>query len=168
MGEQPESVFCKKKLKKQLDDLKFNNPIVIIGSAHILPIIDVFNAERIIYHCSDDYSLVPSFPKSFQNIEKKLINICDLVVTTADELKKARIKYNTNTVAIPNGVDINHFKKTQNSKTEIHNDLKLFSKPIIGYIGTIFRWINQDWVEYAAIENKSYNFIFIDHYNKYY
>lgn len=153
--------FVRKKLKKQLDDLKFNNPILIIGSAHILPIIDVFNADKIIYHCSDDYSLVPSFPKSFHNIEKKLINICDLVVTTADELKKAKIKYNANTISIPNGVDIKHFKKTQNIKTEIHNDLKLFSKPIIGYIGTIFRWINQDWVEYAAIENKSYNFIFI-------
>ena len=153
--------FVRKKLKKQLKALKFYKPILVVGGAHIFPIINVFKAEKIIYHCSDDYTLVPSFPKSFQNIEKKLINICDLVVTTADELKYAKIKFNPNTISIPNGVDIDHFEKTQNKSTKIHKDLKLFSKPIIGYIGTVFRWINQDWIEFAALKNKNYDFIFI-------
>ena len=153
--------IVKNKLKQQLEDLGFSNPILVVGSAHIYPIVDVFNADKIIYHCSDDYTLVPSFPKSFKEIEKSLIKVSDLVITTSDELKKAKEHINPNTVAIPNGVNVNHFKMTQKIETKIHEDIKSFSKPIIGYIGTIFRWLNQDWVEYAALKNKNYNFIFI-------
>ncbi|MBA64841.1 MAG: hypothetical protein CMG55_03470 [Candidatus Marinimicrobia bacterium] len=153
--------FLRKKFKKQVKDLKFNNPILIVGSAHILPIIDIFKAEKVIYHCSDDYTLVPSFPRSFENIEKKLLTKCDQVVTTADKLKQAKEKFNSNIISIPNGVDIDHFKSTQSTAIKIHENLSSFSKPIIGYVGTIFRWINQDWIKYAAINNKNFNFIFI-------
>ena len=153
--------FVKNKLKQQLEDLGFNNPILVVGSAHIYPIVDAFNAEKIIYHCSDDYTLVPSFPKSFKEIEKNLMKVCDLVITTADELKKAKEHMNANIVSIPNGVNVHHFKLTQNIRTMIHEDIKQIPKPIIGYIGTVFRWIDQDWIEYAAKEHKDYNFIFI-------
>jgi len=153
--------FVKKRLKKQISDLGLQNPILLVGSAHILPILDEFNASKIIYHCSDDYTLVPSFPQTFKAIEEALIKKCDLVVTTADELMKAKKHLNFNIVSIPNGVDINHFAQTQNENIIIAKDIDKLSNPVIGYIGTIFRWIDQDWIEYTANENKDFNFVFI-------
>ena len=71
-----------------------------------------------VYHCSDDYTLVPSFPESFAEVEQSLIKECDLVVTTADELKESKKKYNPNTISIPNGANTNHFFKAQHINTK--------------------------------------------------
>ena len=149
------------KLKKQLSELNFVNPILFIGGAHALPLLDDYKDSFKIYHCSDDYTLVQSFPQSFKTIEKKFIKKCDLIITTADELKRSKQHLNSNIISISNGANIDHFSQTQKSHIKIAEELKQISNPIVGYIGTIFEWINQDWIYYAAEENSNYSFIFI-------
>tara|TARA_Y100001970_G_scaffold281852_1_gene393492 strand:- start:30634 stop:31806 length:1173 start_codon:yes stop_codon:yes gene_type:complete len=153
--------LIKRRLKKQIELLGMKNPTLIIGSAHILPIIDKIKSSKIIYHCSDDYTLVPSFPKKFKEIEESLIKKCDLVITTADELMIAKRHLNSNIVSIPNGADIEHFNKTQDIHTIISSEITKFSNPVIGYIGTIFRWINQEWIEFAANSHRELSFVFV-------
>ena len=153
--------FVMGKLKKQLSELNFVNPILFIGGAHALPLLDDYKDSFKIYHCSDDYTLVQSFPQSFKTIEKKFIKKCDLIITTADELKRSKQHLNSNIISISNGANIDHFSQTQKSHIKIAEELKQISNPIVGYIGTIFEWINQDWIYYAAEENSNYSFIFI-------
>ncbi|MBL7105787.1 MAG: glycosyltransferase [Bacteroidales bacterium] len=153
--------FVKKKLKKQISELGFINPVLFIGGAHALPLLDDFKDSLKIYHCSDDYTLVPSFPQSFTDIESKFIKKCDLVVTTTDELKRSKQHLNSNIISIPNGADIDHFAQTQNEHVSIAKEIRVLPKPVIGYIGSIFRWLHQEWIDYAARINRDYSFVFI-------
>tara|TARA_Y100001970_G_scaffold287174_1_gene411163 strand:+ start:128 stop:1279 length:1152 start_codon:yes stop_codon:yes gene_type:complete len=153
--------FIKKYLIKQMKQLGINNPTIIVGSAHILPILNDLNYSRLIYHCSDDYTIIPTFPESFTEIEKKLIKKCDLVVTTADELMKDKSRFNQNTISIPNGANVKHFSTTQNPKTIISEEMHRFKKPIIGYIGSVFQWLDLEWIDFAAKQLPQYEFIFI-------
>ena len=153
--------LIKYKLNKMIKRLNLYKPILFIGDAHAYPLLKYFNNNLKIYHCSDDYTLVPSYPESFKNLEKKFIKKCDIVIATAEELKKSKIILNQNTYTIPNGADVEHFKKTQNQNTIIADDIKNFTKPVVGYIGSIFRWINVEWIEYAAKNLPNYSFVFI-------
>ena len=92
-----------------------------------------------IYHCSDDYTIISSFPKSFPEIEKKLIKKCDLIVATADELMNAKKHLNKNIVSIPNGANIEHFFKTQTQNLKMPQDISKHHNPIIGYVGSTGR-----------------------------
>ncbi len=152
--------FVKNKLIRQIKKLGIKNPIIIVGSAHILPIIDSIKSSKIIYHCSDDYTVISSFPKSFPEIEKKLIKKCDLIVATADELMNAKKHLNKNIVSIPNGANIEHFFKTQTS-LKVPQDISKYHNPIIGYIGSVFQWLDIDWIKYAAEKCPKYDFVFI-------
>ena len=153
--------LVKKKIKNQISKLKFDNPILVVSSAHIDPIINEFNFKKIIYHCSDDYTIIPSFPEDFPKVEESLISKCDLVVTTADELMKAKRRFNKNTISIPNGANVEHFSSVQNSKTIISNEMSIFEGPIIGYIGSVFQWLDTSWISFAAEKFPEYDFVFI-------
>ena len=153
--------IIKRVFTKQIKDLGLVKPIFIVGDAHAHPLLKTIDKKSIIYHCSDDYTLVPSYPESFPELEKKFIKECTLVVTTAEELKKAKQVYNSNTIAIPNGANIEHFFQTQDDKIRIANDIVSLRKPIVGYIGSVFRWLNLEWIEYAAKNNQDCTFVFI-------
>tara|TARA_B100001540_G_scaffold308793_1_gene323995 strand:+ start:376 stop:1554 length:1179 start_codon:yes stop_codon:yes gene_type:complete len=148
-------------LKSQISSLELRNPILFIGGAHADPLLSYFPKNIKVYHCSDDYTLVPSFPKIFGEIEKSLMKKCDLVVTTADELMESKKRNNPNTISVPNGADIHHFFKVQSIKTKIPDDMLKYEKPVIGYIGSVFRWLDIDWIEYASKELPEYQFVFI-------
>ena len=153
--------FIINKLKAQIEALKLNNPILFIGSAHAHPLLKYFNYLKKVYHCSDDYTLISSFPDSFEQLEISLMKKCDLIVTTADELMKVKSKYNSNIISIPNGANVKHFFKTQKPSTKVARDIIKFKNPIVGYIGSIFQWLDTDWIKYAAESCPSYDFIFI-------
>ena len=151
----------KNRLLGYINDLNLKNPIIIISAAHALPLLKHFPNSLKIYHCSDDYTVIPTFPKSFKNIEKKLIKSCDLVVTTADELLKSKSRHAKDIISIPNGANISHFSKVQDNELLIKDEIEGFKKPIVGYVGSIFQWLDLEWIAFAAHKLPNYNFIFI-------
>jgi len=153
--------FILPRLIRVLRILHFNNPVLFVGGAHAQPIIQHIPHRLLTYHCSDDYTLVPSFPKSFHTIEADLIRRCDLVIATAEELRKAKLSFNRNTHTVTNGVEYDHFAKAQEHSTTPAPELSVLPKPVIGYIGSVFRWIDQHMVSAAAIKHPEWTFVFI-------
>ena len=148
-------------LNKDVQSLKLNNPIIFVGGAHSYDLLHLFNNSLILYHCSDDYTFVPTFPETFADLEKDLFKKCNMVITTAEELTVAKAQYNSNIFTVPNGADIDFFLSTQDSQTTINDQIKNFESPVIGYVGSIFDWLNKPWIKKAAEKYKEWNFIFI-------
>ncbi|PZC45908.1 MAG: Glycosyltransferase involved in cell wall bisynthesis [Chloroflexi bacterium] len=143
------------------ESLKLDSPVVIVGTATALPIIERLNPKLVVYHCSDDYSSQPNFPSSFKDLEKKLIARADLIICTAEELTEIKAPMNPQTYTITNGADIDHFKSSLEDATEVPAEIKDFSGPVIGYVGTIFEWLDFEMIANAAREKPGYNFVFI-------
>jgi len=154
--------FVPRKLINSLcKSLKLDNPVVIIGTATALPIIERLDPKLVVYHCSDDYSSQPNFPSSFQDLEKKLIARADLIICTAKELTEIKAPMNPQTYTVTNGADVNHFKSSLDDSTEIPVEIKDFSGPVIGYVGTVFEWLDFEMIAKAARAKPEYNFVFI-------
>ena len=43
-----------------------------------------------------------------------------------------------------------HFSSAQNLKTIISEDMNKFKKPTVGYIGSIFQWLDIEGIDFAA------------------
>ena len=153
--------FVSKFLFYFIKKLGLHKPIIVVGTAHAYDLLNKFNDNLLIYHCSDDYTFVPTFPKSFAQLEIDLFKKCDFVIATAEELMKSKSNYNSKIYTVPNGADISHFLSTQDNNKKISHELKNLEGPIIGYIGSIFDWLDKDWIFEAAKAHPDWNFIFI-------
>ena len=147
-------------LSSSLRSLRFEKPVLFVCTAFALPLIDHIPHRLLVYHCSDDYTAVPSFPASFPQLEEELISRCDGVIATSEKLRQSKLHWNPNTFTVTNGADIQHFARTQAADTEIASELRDLERPVIGYVGSIFRWINQRWIKQAAKRLKG-SFVFI-------
>ena len=153
-------MIVRPQLSKRLQALDFNKPVLLVCSAHALPLVDHIPHRLLMYHCSDDYTAVPSRQASFDQLERELIQRCDVVITTSDELRRAKENLNPSIVTVRNGVDFEHFSRTQ-TETEVAHELAGLPRPVVGYIGSVFRWIEQEWVSQAARRLPTWSFVFI-------
>jgi len=153
-------MIVRPQLSKRLQALDFNKPVLLVCSAHALPLVDHIPHRLLMYHCSDDYTAVPSRQTSFDQLERELIQRCDVVITTSDELRRAKENLNPSIVTVRNGVDFEHFSRTQ-AETEVAHELAGLPRPVVGYIGSVFRWIEQEWISQAARLLPTWSFVFI-------
>jgi len=141
--------------------LGISRPMVVVGSAISLPILESLNPSMILYHCSDDYTRNEAFPKSYITLEKKLSTKADLVICTAETLRVAKASLNKHTYAVTNGAQIEHFMRTQAQDISVANEIATLPKPVIGYIGTLFEWVDQEMLAFAAMQRPEWSFVLI-------
>lgn len=95
--------------------------------------------------------------------KKILIDERFIVLTTAEKLYEEVINIRKNNkYLLPNAGDYEHF--SQNKKIDFSYDyLKVLkkNKPIIGYYGTIAKWIDFELLIYLAEKRKEYEFVLI-------
>ena len=148
-------------LHRRLAQLGFQHPLIVVGSAHALPLLDALSPCLSVYHCSDDFTEIDNFPASFADLEQDLMRRCDLVIATAEELRRAKSHLHSNIHAVTNGAEVEHFARTQDPATTVAKELQGLPRPIIGYVGSIFEWIDQDMVVAAARNRPKWSFVFI-------
>lgn len=135
--------------------LKFDFPILWVYSPKTIDILDSFPRKLLIYDCVDEHSAYPGVKNKslVQNWEKRLLEDADIVFTSAKGLYEDKKQYNQNTFFVPNGVDVEHFAEVQNPDLEIAAEMKKFSKPILGFVGGIYQWVDLDLIKYVARAN---------------
>lgn len=148
-------------VRRALRRLAIRNPVVLAGGAHALPMLDSLAPRLLAYHCSDDYTRQDNFPASFATLERDFAERCDLVITTSEELRRAKAHLHRNVHAVPNGADVEHFARTQDAGTQIAPELGGLPRPVIGYVGSVFEWIDQDMIAHAAATRPSWTFAFV-------
>jgi glycosyltransferase involved in cell wall biosynthesis len=148
-------------LHRLLRRLGLHHPIVVAGGAHALPLLAGWSPRLLVYHCSDDYTRQSTFPRSFRGLERDFIRRCDLVITTAEELRRAKTHLHPRVHAVPNGAEVEHFALTQHPGTMAASELAGLARPVVGYIGTVFEWIDQEMIAQAAQARPRWSFVLV-------
>lgn len=125
-----------------------------------------FKECTLCYDMSDDYELFEtnrSLKQKIRTYEQNAIKQADYVFLTSENLlqkiKPIKTKIEGKSVfIIENGVDLELFKVAQLSDENVY---KPFTRPIIGFIGGIFSWVNLDLIREAAVHYKDYSFVLI-------
>jgi glycosyltransferase involved in cell wall biosynthesis len=147
--------------RRTLRSLGFKRPLFILGLPQALDLIEGIPRSGLVYHCADDYAEVSVFPPSFAELETRLLESADLVITTAEPLRDKKSPWNPHTFAVPNGVSFDHFTAALDPNTMVPADLQPIPGPIIGFVGGVAEWLDLELIASIARRRKDWSFVLI-------
>lgn len=142
--------------------LSFCQPILWMYSPAYADILGKVRARMLVYDCVDEFSEYPGFNKHLiLNLERKLVMEADIVFVTAKGLLSKRRRLSPNTFYLPNGVDVQHFSQAQNRDLKIPSEISKLLRPILGFVGGIYEWVDLDLIEYLAKQKHQYSIVIL-------
>jgi hypothetical protein len=151
-------------LKRSLKKLGFNEYVLWNYRPEYNPGIRIFDYKKIVFDIVDDLaSYKKKGSREFNYIRKcidRIIQKSDLVIVTASTLFEKYRKMAKNISLIPNGYDSNLFSCEVTKKPDDMHDIK---PPIIGFIGTLFSFLDYELLAYVINKNPDKSFVFIGH-----
>ena len=156
-------------LKYLLRRLKINDYILWIYDPEAVAYLDYLEPLLSCYDCVDDYSAMPYYNSSpkrkrrLENLEKQLIERCDLIFATSNNLYEQKRLYNSNTFLVENVGDFDHFNKVETTQFDSDPlDFPNVKSPIIGFVGAIDNYkVDFNLIEYLADKRPDWAIVLI-------
>ncbi len=123
-----------------------------------------FKGTKIFDLCDDipGYSLLSGNMKRYKkhlNFLKSSLKHVDIPIVSAIKIKEKYQSFARNEmIVIPNGHSIN---LNDNAATELPHDILNIPKPIVGFIGSLFQFIDSDLLEHIISKRPQYSFVFV-------
>ena len=153
-------------LRRRLDRLtRPLDAVASVVSPIWLPWLEAAGIGAVVYDCIDDLAVHapdPAMRRILIDWERELVGRCGGAVVTAKILAEAlrAIEPTLQIEMIRNGVDAEAFRERG-----LHSirpaDLPPRRKPIIGFVGALYEWIDWDLIARAARELPDVEFVFI-------
>jgi|WetSurMetagenome_2_1015567.scaffolds.fasta_scaffold28476_2 glycosyltransferase involved in cell wall biosynthesis len=150
--------ILKKTLQRSIKELGFQNPILITGNPLVADIVSDLGASSMHYFCLDDYSKFEGWFRIIPEMERKLLKQADSVFSVSRYLQLHRKPYTDRSIFLPQGVDVNHFKK---DVTAIPSIITVIPSPRVGYFGSLTSWIDMSLIAECARMYPKVSFILI-------
>jgi len=120
--------------------------------------------SKVFYDCLDEISLYAGLnsPQRYLEYELKLIGLSNAVFVTAGKLEEhlRSIPQSPPVYRIPNGVDYEWFRE-QAARADVPEDLLGIPRPIVGYVGAIYNWLDYDLIGTMARNLPDVSFVFV-------
>jgi glycosyltransferase involved in cell wall biosynthesis len=130
--------------------LEFKRPLLYTFVPASAWVVDALGAERVVYHCVDEYSQFDGAGPDIARLEADLIQKSDLVITCSEPLRIKKRRLNQNTILVRHGVDYEHFARALDADTVIPADVRDLPHPIIGFHGLIAEWVDLEAMRRVA------------------
>ena len=113
----------------------------------------------LVHRMADDFSGFSGAYRNLLYLQTELIKKSNVVIVTAKNLVDQARSYNKNVLYLPNGVDTERFKNTND---EIPEEYKLvMDMPKVVYVGALDDWFDYGLIQYAVKKMKHMAFIII-------
>ncbi len=146
------------RLMKRLD---MNDPIVWSYLPNAIDAIEQLPADRVLYHCIDDYGEFTDVPRAaFDRLERRMLRAADLTVVSAQRLYDLRKKDARAISYVPHGVNLEEFQASLARETPLP-DIDSIEGPIAGFVGRIADWIDLELVARCAREMPNWSFVMV-------
>lgn len=159
------------RLKRALDRrLDWSAAAALVVSPAWADWLDALPFRTVIYDCIDDLSVHapnPAMRRLFQTWEARLLEKCHAIVTTAEALRDdlARRRPGLPAALIRNAVDPAAFRAAA-ARAARPADLPADGRPIIGFVGALFEWIDWPLLLRAADALPDARFVFVGPHNQ--
>ena len=102
-----------------------------------------------IYHCVDEFASSSTDARRIVDSEEQLFRSADLVFVTSERLRERASRYSQRVHLFPSGVSLETFAVTDRARA-IPADVASLPRPIVGYVGGLHQWVDQDLVADTA------------------
>lgn len=146
-----------------LKKLGFQNYILWLYKVEHIDCIKYLNNGRLIFDITDDLAAYEENNKRkylfIEKCTKFLIQKSDLVFVTASTLFTKFKSLHSDIHLIPNGYDSSLFSR-ENVSVSLP-ELENVHRPIIGFVGNLFPYLDYDLIEYIVKKNPKKTFVFV-------
>lgn len=125
---------------------------------------DRLRPRRLVYDCVDEHAAYPGVNSAMiRAAEARLLERADLVFVTAEGLSAGRRERARRLVHLPNGVDAAAFAAPAAPAEDAAAapELAGLPRPVAGYVGALYAWIDLDLLAAAARAKPSWSFVLI-------
>jgi len=124
-------------------------------------LIDKLNPELTVYYCIDDLASSSPYAKRITRSETKMFREADLVFVTSEKLRERAARFSNRVHLYPFGVDFEKFEKVRSASDDIPADLRALPRPVIGYVGGIHQWVDQQMLLGVAARMPHASFVLV-------
>ena len=139
-------------LKRWMDATGFFQPIAwtFLPTPLARDLLAALNPRLTIYYCIDDFASSSAGAKRIVASEERLFREADLVFVTSERLRQRAARFSDRVHLFPFGVSLERFDAVRRGTGDVPADLQGLKRPVIGYVGGLHQWIDQDLVSAAA------------------
>src|SRR5262249_8666142 len=139
-------------LRRWMRATGFYRPIVwtFLPTPLALDLIDELDPLLTIYYGIDDLPSSSPGAKRIVPSEERLFRKADLVFVTSDRLRARAARFSERVHLFPFGVNLERFEAVRASTDPLPADVESLRRPIVGYVGGIHQWVDQELVASVA------------------
>jgi uncharacterized SAM-binding protein YcdF (DUF218 family)/glycosyltransferase involved in cell wall biosynthesis len=129
----------------------FYRPIVwtFLPTPIALDLIADLDPALTIYYCIDDLAASSPAAKRIVSSEQRLFRDADLVFVTSEKLRQRAARYSAHVHLFPFGVNFERFDRVRHHG-EPPPDLTALERPVVGYVGGLHQWMDQELIVAVA------------------
>lgn len=150
-------------IRRWIQALGLQRPLVwtFLPTPLALDIIDAIEPTLVIYYCIDDFESSSSGARLIRQAEDRLLKAADLVFVTSERLRRRVLEQREQVEVLPFAVDFPRFEKERLANQSKPNELVEIDSPIVGYVGGLHRWVDQELLVEAARVLPDVEFVFV-------
>jgi uncharacterized SAM-binding protein YcdF (DUF218 family)/glycosyltransferase involved in cell wall biosynthesis len=133
-------------LKRWMRATGLYRPIVwtFLPTPLAVDLIRELDPQLTIYYCIDDFVSSSPGAKRIVASEQRLFRDADLVFVTSERLRARAAAFNDRVHLFPFGVNFERFDAVRAESPPLPDDLRPLVHPIVGYVGGLHQWIDQE------------------------
>ncbi len=145
-------VLLARALRRWAGATGFYRPIVwtFLPTPVALDLIAALDPALTIYYCIDDLAASSPGAKRIVSSEERLFAQADLVFVTSEKLRQRAARFSAHVHLFPFGVNFERFDRVRHGGDPAPADLEALPRPIVGYLGGLHQWVDQDLIVGAA------------------
>lgn len=153
-------IYTARTIKKIMQKSTMECPIVITTFPCTCDLVGEFNEIIHIYYCVDDFTNWPGVNrKLITSMEDMLIDRCDLVMATSEDLCLKKARPGKKPLLLSHGVQFDHFNSAIGSlRPAEYQDIP---SPIIGFFGALSSWLDFPLITTCAKAHPDWSFVLI-------
>lgn len=157
-------IFSRVLMRRAIRKLGFKDAITWFHVPHPGFLAKNLGEKLTIFYCIDDYSKLPDVDGiSIQAMDDDLTASADIVFACNQSLVDARRPLNANIYLSPHGVDTDVFARASSPDTQIPEELRICSPPIIGSWGLVDQRVDLSILEHIASTRPLWTVLLIGH-----
>lgn len=137
-------------------------PVAWFVVPHLAALVGHLGEATSVYYCVDDYAAFPDVDTTaVRRMDELITRNARTVFVTSETLLETKKRINPNTHYSPHGVDVEHFALAQSAGLPVPEDVAHLSRPVVGYVGLVDRWIDLDLMAELARRRPDWSFVMI-------
>jgi len=150
-------------LRRWMSAIGMRRPVIwtFLPTPLALDLIHALDPSLTVYYCIDDLASSSPGARKIAVSETRLFREADLVFVTSEKLRRRASQFAKRVHLFPFGVDFETFERVRLADDQLPEDLRHTPKPVVGYVGGIHRWFDQDLLHAVAERLPAVQFVLV-------